>query len=82
MITPPKLVELPGRASVLNIGFLVFTGMLLITMRRSIAGMHSKMFGIPEDELSLVYFKYLAHYKSLMFVFILAPYIALKIMGH
>ncbi|GAC17002.1 hypothetical protein GARC_0020 [Paraglaciecola arctica BSs20135] len=39
------------------------------------------MFGIPENELAIVYFNYLANYKTLSFVFTIAPYLALKIMG-
>jgi len=39
------------------------------------------MFGIPEEELPMVYFKYLANYKIITFVLIVAPYLALKIMG-
>jgi hypothetical protein len=43
---------------------------------------HSKMFGILESDLSIVYFKYLASYKTLSFIFIISPYFSLKIMGH
>lgn len=82
MITLSQLTELLGWVSVLNIGFLIFIGVILMTMRSTIAGIHSKMFGIPEAELSLIYFKYLANFKSSVFVFILVPYLALKVMGH
>jgi len=81
MNTRSQLTELLGWASVLNIGFLLFSTILLITMKPVIAKMHSKMFGISEDELSLIYFKYLANYKILCFVFIVTPYVSLKIMG-
>jgi hypothetical protein len=40
------------------------------------------MFAIPEQELALIYFKYLANYKMLSLIFIVAPYIALKIIGY
>lgn len=82
MITLSQLTELLGWASILNIGVLLFAGMMLILMRSFITAIHSKMFGIPENELAIIYFKYLANYKALSFVFIIAPYIALKIMGH
>jgi len=82
MITVSQLTELLGWASILNVGVLLFAGIILILMRSFTASIHSKMFGIPESELAIIYFKYLANYKSLSFVFIIAPYIALKIMGH
>jgi hypothetical protein len=81
MITLTQVTEMLGWASILNIGYLIFATIMLITMKSLIVSMHSKMFGIPENELLLVYFKYLANYKTLSLVFIVIPYIALKIMG-
>jgi hypothetical protein len=40
------------------------------------------MFGVLESDLSIIYFKYLASYKTLSFIFIISPYVSLKIMGH
>jgi hypothetical protein len=81
MNTLSQLTELLGWVSVLNIGFLLFATILLVTMKPVIAKMHSKIFGPSEDELSLIYFKYLANYKMLCFIFIVAPYVSLKLMG-
>jgi hypothetical protein len=82
MITLSQLTELLGWASVLNIGFLLLTTILLISMKSIVVSLHSKMFDIPENELSLIYFKYLANYKTLSLIFTVCPYIALKIMGY
>lgn len=81
MITLSQLTELLGWASVLNMGMLVFASIMLVIMKSQIASIHSKMFGIPENELTICYFNYLASYKTLSFIFIIAPYLALKIMG-
>jgi hypothetical protein len=81
MITLPQLTELLGWASILNIGMLIFASIMLVLMRSFVTSIHSKMFGIPENDLSIIYFKYLANYKTLSFVFFIAPYVALKIMG-
>ncbi|MBK1886961.1 DUF6868 family protein [Marinobacter sp. DY40_1A1] len=81
MITISQLTELLGWASILNLGMLVFASVLLILARPFITSIHSKMFGIPESELTASYFNYLANYKTFSFVFIIAPYLALKIMG-
>lgn len=82
MITLSQLTELLGWASILNIGFLTISTILLIAMKSMVASIHSKMFDIPENQLTLIYFKYLAHYKILSFVLIISPYFALKIMGY
>lgn len=81
MITLSELTELLGWASVINIGVLLFTSIMLVLMRPFITSLHSKMFGVPEKDLAITYFSYLANYKTLSIVLIIAPYIALKIMG-
>tara|TARA_R110002049_G_scaffold23490_78_gene82935 strand:- start:3111 stop:3359 length:249 start_codon:yes stop_codon:yes gene_type:complete len=81
MITLADLTTLLGWASIINIGFFTFAALMLVFMRGTISSLHSKMFGIPENELALFYFRYLANFKTLLFVFSLAPYFALKLMG-
>lgn len=81
MITISQLTELLGWASVINIGILIFMTIALSTIRKVALNVHSKMFGIPEGELNIVYFKYLANFKMLTTIFILVPYLSLKIMG-
>jgi len=76
-----QLTELLGWASLINIGYLILASLTLIFMRRTISSIHSKMFDIDEKELSSKYFDFLSHYKIVTLVFMVAPYIALKIMG-
>ena len=82
MITLSQLTTLFGWASILNIGFLFFSTTMLVLARPLVASVHSKMFDIPESELSTIYFKFLANYKVLSIIFTFTPYIALKIMAH
>lgn len=81
MMTLSQLTEFFGWASVLNMGFLFLATLLLVALRPVIAGVHGKMFGIPESELSLTYFNYLANYKTLSLIFVVFPYFVLKVMG-
>ena len=81
MISLTQLTELLGWVSILNIGFLLFATIVLASAKSIIVAIHSKMFDIPKNELPVIYFKYLANYKTLSLVFIIFPYIALKIMG-
>jgi len=78
----PQITELLGWAAIINIGFLVIETAILTLTKSAPITLHSKLFGIPEKDLPLIYFKYLASYKTLTLVFIISPYIALKIMGN
>ncbi len=70
-----------GWCTVLNLGFLTFGSILMMTMSDSMARLHSKMFGVSEADLPRIYFQWLARYKSATFILNLAPYVALKIMA-
>ena len=81
MITLSQLTELLGWASVINVGYLLLATLVLMFMRGTISSIHSKMLNIDEKELSSKYFDFLSNYKIVTLVFMVAPYIALKIMG-
>lgn len=81
MMTVSQLTELLGWASVLNIAYLVLATASLMLMRGTISSIHSKMFDIDKKELSSKYLDFLSIYKIVTLVFMVAPYIALKIMG-
>ena len=69
MVTLGQLTELLGWALLLNLGFLTIAALLLMVMGATVSAMHARMFGLSAADLPLVYFKYLAHYKTLIFVF-------------
>ena len=79
-MTLEQLTEFFGWLTVINIGFLTVTTVLLTVFMPYITDIHSKVFNIAKEALPPIYLKYLAIYKILMFIFILTPYIALKIM--
>jgi hypothetical protein len=70
-----------GWATVLNVGVLTFSSLLLIFAGAPIKRLHAGMFGLSEDDLSRAYFQYLAQYKIAILVFNLAPYLALRIVA-
>jgi hypothetical protein len=80
-MTLSDLTELLGWASVINIAYLFLATIILILMRGTISSIHSKILDIDEKELGSKYFDFLSVYKIVTLVFIVAPYIALKIMG-
>ena len=81
MITLSQLTELLGWASVINIAYLILATLVLVFFRETISSIHSKILDIEKKELSSKYFDFLSIYKIVTLVFIVAPYIALKIMG-
>ncbi|MBQ0724741.1 MAG: hypothetical protein KBT50_03260 [Cycloclasticus sp.] len=81
-MTISQLTELLGWASVINIGYLLLATLILIFMNGTVSSIHTKMFGMDEKTLSIKYFDFLSHYKIMTLVFMVVPYIALKIMGY
>ncbi len=80
MMTIETLTEFFGWVSVINIAVLLISGIMVIAMRSFITKIHSKVFGLNQEDLGRAYFQYLAQYKIAMIVLSIAPYIALKIM--
>ena len=80
-MTLSQLTELLGWASIINIGFLLAATFILVVMKGTIISIHSEILGLSEKELQTIYMKFLASYKTLTLVFIVASYLSLKIMG-
>lgn len=81
-MTLSQVTELLGWASILNMGYLILATIILVFFRPSITSLHSKLFNVPQGEVPVIYFKFLAYYKLLFVVLILSPYLSLKIMGY
>tara|TARA_R110002095_G_scaffold206475_1_gene190601 strand:+ start:214 stop:459 length:246 start_codon:yes stop_codon:yes gene_type:complete len=81
-MTISQLTELLGWASVINIGYLLLATLILMFMNGTVSSIHSKLFGLEEKMLRTKYFDFLSHYKIMTLVFMVAPYVALKIMGY
>jgi Family of unknown function (DUF6868) len=69
-----------GWLTVLHIGFLAITSLLLVAFRNQFAALHAAVLGLDEAEVKKGYFSYLANYKILIFATSLMPYLALKLM--
>ena len=79
-MTTETLTALLGWVTVVNFGLLIFSTIMLILLRGWVSNIHSKMFGLSEQDISRAYFQYLAQYKIAILMLNLTPYIALKIM--
>ena len=80
-MTIEQIAQLLGWCAVINIGFLLFTSIVLLALRGSVSKIHSAMTGVSEKEMLGVYVQYISQFKLLIMVFNLAPYIAFRIMG-
>lgn len=80
-MTLETLTELMGWITVLNIGLLLFSTIMILLLKSTITKIHSRMFDIDATDLSRLYFDYLGRFKMLVIVFNLAPYFALKLIG-
>ena len=79
-MTAETLTIFLGWCTVLNSSVLLLSTILLTTLKEPILKIHSRLFGLDEETLSLTYFQYLGNYKIAIFILNLVPYIALKIM--
>lgn len=81
MMTLDQLTEFFGWLAILNMAMLGFASSLIVFFKSPLTAVHSKILAIPEQDLTQLYFNYLANYKILTFVFSVMPYIALKIIN-
>ena len=76
-----ELTQFFGWASVISIAVLCVMFMMLTVFKQSIVQIHSQIFALSETDLNLIYLKYFAQYKLLMFILFIVPYLALKAMA-
>jgi hypothetical protein len=75
------LREFFGWCLVLNAGLLIFTFVVITTLRGFAAEFHAKMFKLEPAQVQLEFYRYLGSYKIAIIVFNLVPYLALSLMS-
>ncbi len=70
-----------GWCTVINMGLLLFSSLLLATAKNWVYGIHSKLFSISRESFNNMIYGFLGVYKLLIFVFCLVPWAALLIMS-
>jgi len=81
MFTIEQLTEFLGWTSVLVIGYLLIAAVLVVVFKDVIISIHSKLFGIEKSVIELKYFEFLSNFKVVATIFVILPYLALKIMA-
>lgn len=74
------LTSLFGWMSVINIGLLIVSTIMLTLLRAPIIRLHQTITGLDEAHLKQAYLNFIAYFKLLIIVFNLIPYIALKLL--
>ena len=81
MMTLDALTTFLGWCAVINIGVMIVSTFAITAFKQPVIRLHSKMFGLNQEELPAMYFNYLGNYKIAIYILNFVPYIALKIMA-
>ncbi len=73
--------EFLGWCSVINIGMLFISTIMLTIMRSWVVKIHASTTGVSEAELPRIYIEFLGNYKILIIIFNVVPYLSLRLMA-
>ena len=64
----------------INIGFLLFTTVMVILLKKLVYKIHGKLFNLSEESINKAIYNYLAVYKIITITLFLVPWIAISLM--
>ena len=64
--------------SIINVGVLIFSALLLSVFRNKIIPIHKKFSGLEENDLKRLYFNFQGNYKIAIFILNFVPYLVLE----
>jgi hypothetical protein len=70
-----------GWASLLNMGLLLLWFAMFMIAHDWVQSVHSKWFNIPEERFDAIHYALMGFYELTIFVVLLGPYLALRIVG-
>jgi len=76
-----QLTELFKWLTIINVAFFLVGSVLTMLMRKVGCKIHGKMFGITEENVSIILYGWLGLYKIMILVFNIVPYVAFCIIG-
>jgi hypothetical protein len=74
------LKEFFGWMTVINLVLFIFTAVISIWCRGMIYRIHGALFGLNANTINAMLYGFLAFYKIMFFILVLAPWITLTIM--
>ena len=76
-----QLTELFKWMTIINVGLLLCSSLAVMAFLTTIQKMHSKLFGLSREQISVALYAYLGLLKVLVIVFNIVPYISLLILN-
>ena len=70
-----------GWCSVINVALLLFSFIMLTALRPLVYRVHGKMFNLSKETIDSSLYTWIGYYKIAIFMFNIAPYFALRIIG-
>jgi hypothetical protein len=67
--------------SIVNVGIMMFSFIMLVLMKNFVYKMHSKWFPISFEHFCIIMYSFFGIYKIFIFVFNVVPYIVFEIMS-
>jgi len=71
--------EILGWCAVINIGILLFSALVLLVAERPIKAISARVWGLPDEDFSRIFFQLMAQFKILVWIFNITPYLALTL---
>ena len=75
------ITELLGWCTLINYGILTFWFLMFVFAHDFVYNLHRRWFRLSVEKLDSIHYAGMAFYKIAIFIFNLAPYIALKIVS-
>jgi hypothetical protein len=72
-----QLTEFFKWMTIINIGLLIISSVVVMVLKNVICKMHGKLFGLKEEQVAIAAYSFLGMYKLLVLVLNIVPYISL-----
>jgi len=72
-----QLTDLFKWMTIINMGLLVLSSLLIMMLKGVMCNVHGKLFGIDKDKVAMASYGYLGIYKVFIIVFNVVPYVSL-----
>ncbi len=75
-----QVTELFQWMALINIGILVFSTIMLISLKKFVAQSHARLFGLQAEQVGIAGYAWLGGFKIFVIVFNITPYLALRLL--
>ncbi len=80
-ISLESLTAFFGWMSIINVGVLLFSTLMICFLSQVVTKLHTQLFGLDSIDVKITYFQILGKYKIMILVFNVVPYFAFKLIS-